>query len=91
MAIGLSPTTSMSSHQSPAGHRGSHHCPDRSSGWTDCSIRADVTIRSDSGVAGLVARASASKTAPNSVRWFTAAIDSNRGISLVSTRLRPDN
>ncbi|KAL2856476.1 Sialidase [Aspergillus pseudoustus] len=50
-----------------------------SSGWTDYEVSANVTITSDSGVVGLVARASAFRSAPNSFTRYTAAIDSNRG------------
>ncbi|KAA8644551.1 sialidase family protein [Aspergillus tanneri] len=50
-----------------------------SSGWTDYKMSADVIITSDSGVVGLVARTSASLSAPNFLTRYTAAIDSNSG------------
>jgi hypothetical protein len=50
-----------------------------SSGWTDYEVSADVIITSKSGVAGLVARASASRSALNTLTRYTAAIDSNSG------------
>ncbi|KAL2869144.1 uncharacterized protein BJX67DRAFT_379619 [Aspergillus lucknowensis] len=50
-----------------------------SSGWTGYEISADVIITSSSGMISLAARTSASKTAPNSLAGYTAAIESNRG------------
>ncbi|OGE52608.1 hypothetical protein PENARI_c010G00078 [Penicillium arizonense] len=50
-----------------------------SSGWTDYEVSAEVIITSKSGVVGLVARASASRSVPNTLTRYTAAIDSNSG------------
>ena len=50
-----------------------------SSGWTDYEISAEITIKGPSGVAGVLARASNSFTAPNNLTRYSAVIDSNRG------------
>ena len=55
-----------------------------SSGWVDYKISAEVMISDKTGVAGLSARVSASKTGLNSLKKYTAAINTDTGNLTIS-------